>query len=64
MESQLKHDHLITMHPQHAADPFFACLRAGLEHAIDFGEPFAAALLGGVIHRHVDEPYTATPGSF
>ena len=63
MDGQPKHDHLITMYPQHAAEPFFACLRAGLEHWIDFGELFAGALLGGVILRHVDEPSSAAPGS-
>ena len=59
MDSQPQHNHLITMHPQHAAEPILPALRAGAEHAIDFETLFEAALLYGIIGRPVDDSYSA-----
>ena len=64
MDGQLQHGQLITIHPQHAAEPILSASRAGVEHAIDFETLFAAALLYNIIGRPVDDSYAATPQAF
>ena len=64
MDSQPQHDQLITMHPQHAAEPILPPLRAGFKHGLDFETLFAAALLHGIHGRPIDEPRSAMPLSF
>ena len=64
MDSQPQHGQLITIHPQHAAEPILPALRAGVEHAIDFETLFAAALLYSIKGRHGDERFSTTPPAF
>ena len=61
MDSQPQHDQLITMCPQHAAEPFLPALRAGAEQAVDFEALIAAALQYGIRGRHGDDSYGAMP---
>ena len=63
MDEQPQHAQLTTTHPQHAAVPVCPTLRAGKKRAVDFDVPFRRGLLCGIILRHLDDSFLATPGS-